>query len=143
VALGVVRYRDKKLVAIGLAAVLFTIVVYGWLFYFIGYSDLARKGEAKTQPGILNEVVKAIEFYKLQNGHYPDSIQQVHTKDEPLIIFDVLSKKGFGDYNPFFYQRIDSGNTLYSCGLDQKLHTSDDIFPSVESTNIGFIKDNR
>ena len=137
-----ITHKDRKLILIAVGCILFTVLLYGSMFLYMR-SDSARKFMASAQPPMLNTVVKAIEFYKIQNSHYPDSIQQVVNGGEIVFIYDQMSVRGFGDMQPYFYQRIDSGYTLYSRGIDGQLHTDDDIFPSLSTKNIGLIKTNK
>ena len=65
--LGIVRYRDKKLIWIGAAAMSFSIVLYGSLFIYLN-SDANRRSFAPVSRQLLDDLVKNIEFYKLQNG---------------------------------------------------------------------------
>jgi hypothetical protein len=83
---GIFKYKDKKFALIGLAGVLFTVAVYAPLIYE------SRKGIAfvdmsKIQ---LNSLVKEIEFYKIQNGEYPDSLRQLDIHDSFTSIHDPI-----------------------------------------------------
>lgn len=66
------KANNSKLKYAGTAGILFTVILYGSLGYFgfvqeDGAYDELRASLAKTQ---LTGAVQAIEFYKVQNGHY-------------------------------------------------------------------------
>lgn len=103
-----------------------------------------KEGFAKLTQVQLNEVITQIEFYKLQNGFYPDSLQQLNSpKKYAVIIQDpllVLSKPQ--SQTIFNYQRLENHYKLFSSGIDLIANTKDDIYPSIEITsrNTGFRK---
>lgn len=102
----------KKLALIGLAGISFTIVIYGGLFYFGivqrgGIYDNLRAKMAQTD---LNSLVQTVEFYKIQHGEYPDSLETLEKslpKDsvEAFMVFDPRGLKG-NQY--FYYQKVDA-----------------------------------
>jgi hypothetical protein len=132
---GIFRYKDTKYALLGLGGILVTVAVYAPLVY------KSRQGTAfvdmsKMQ---LNGLVKEIEFYKLQNGTYPDSLEQLDIKDGFTSIHDpILNIKDNDKYN---YHKIRNKYTLFSSGLDQIPNTSDDIYPSlsIDTSKIGLI----
>jgi hypothetical protein len=136
---GIFQYKDKWLVFIGLACVAFTIFVYSSLFYSTKNSKVFKDGFANISQMQLNSLVKEIEFYKLENGVYPDSLQQLGLKDSFTNIDDpLLSGKKNDTYN---YHRIGNKYTLFSSGPDQIPNTADDIYPSIkiDTSKIGLI----
>lgn len=143
IVLGIFKYRDKKLILIGTTALLFTVIIYSSLFYYFQYSEAGAKEFAKTTPALLNNVVKDIEFYKLQNGSYPDSLEQLLPNDKFVMIHDVLSSRGFSRTTAKFnYKKIGSKYLLYSSGIDRVPNTKDDIYPAIsmrDSSKIGLI----
>jgi hypothetical protein len=140
VTLGLVRYKDKKLVLIGFAAILFTIAVYGLLFYFSEYSATGRKMTAEIAQEQLNSLVKEVEFYKLQTGQYPDSLEQIQAYSKLAFIYDPLSTKATGNTKKFTYQRSGEQYSLHSVGIDMINNTEDDIYPSTDSKKTGLLK---
>mgnify|MGYP001051324413 CR=1 FL=1 len=71
------KAKYPKLKYVGSAGILFTVILYGSLGYFgfvqeDGVYDELRGTMAKSQ---LTTAVQAIEFYKVQNGNYPESLQ--------------------------------------------------------------------
>ncbi len=71
------RPGGKKLAAVGLAGIIcLSVIPYGALFYFGfvqrgGMYDGLRLKQAQNS---LNTTVQSIEFYKVANGNYPDSM---------------------------------------------------------------------
>jgi hypothetical protein len=143
-ALGIFKYRDKKLILIGVLAFLFTVAVYGSLFYYFAYSNKGGEQLATTSQTFLNSLVKDIEFYKTINGAYPDSLEQLSKNNEMSFIHDPLLSRHPGiKITKFNYLKFEDKYTLFSSGLDRIANTADDIYPSVilsDSTKIGLIK---
>lgn len=77
ITLGIFKYKDKKLILIGFAALLFTVSIYSYLFYDLQYSERGRRTQIEFTQQFLNDMVKNIEFYKIQYGTYPDSLKQL------------------------------------------------------------------
>jgi hypothetical protein len=139
ISLGLFKYRDRKLVFIGIAAILFTVLVYGSLFIYIN-SDSARKQWSSVVPEQLNSLVRDIEFYKIQNGQYPDSLEELLQNNKLLLIDDPLSAKAFGQKKKYNYRKANNHYILFSSGIDRIENTDDDIFPSVDTAKTGLIK---
>lgn len=136
ILLGIFKYKDKKLILIGLMALSFTVATYGALYYFGEYSETGRKGVAAVSLLWLNDLVKDLEVYKLKHGEYPDSLEQLRNKDELIPIYDPLHKSKVDNVaRKFIYKKINSKYLLYSCGIDQIPHTKDDIFPTITLTD--------
>ena len=127
----------KPLIILGLSGIVFTIIIYGSIFYF-GFSQ--RGGvydQMRTQMAVsqLLDLVKEVEYYKIQNGHYPDKIEDLATKENEkssIIIFDPTSIYRGGKV-PHFYYRLDKNDSyfLLSVGNDGIPFTQDDILPSI------------
>jgi hypothetical protein len=96
---------------------------------------------AQTQ---INDLVKNIEFYKMQNGSYPDSLQQVVDKNSFTSIADVSQDTKVGETMPLYhYKKLGNKYLLFSPGLDGKLNTKDDIYPTLsnpDTSKLGFIR---
>ena len=139
VSLGVFKYKDRKLVFIGIADILFTVFIYGSLFLYMN-SDSAREKWSSVIPDQLNGLVKEIEFYKLQNGEYPDSLDQLLPSNKLSMIYDPVSAKAFGQKKKYNYRKDDNHYILFSSGIDMIEKTGDDIFPSIDTVKTGLIK---
>jgi hypothetical protein len=143
IILGVFKYKDIWLVILGALGVGFTIIIYtiysGMPTAYDLNSKQAKSAFAQEAQYQLNSLVKEIEFYKLENGVYPDSLQQLGLKDSFTNIDDpLLSGKKNDTYN---YHRIGNKYTLFSSGPDQIPNTADDIYPSIkiDTSKIGLI----
>ena len=127
----------KKLALAGAAGIAFTIVLYSGLFYFGfkkrgGIYDKLRVELAESD---LTQLVQAIEFYKVQNGKYPDSLKTLSEslpKNSTVFIFDPTDVKMKGAPRYFYYELADQNHYyLLSVGPDGKPFTRDDILPEV------------
>jgi len=145
ILLGSSKYKNKKLILIGSAAVLFTVVVYSSLFYYSMYSTKFRKDFSHFCQPEMNELIKSIEFYKIENGQYPDSLEEVN--DEKLFshIWDPMAQKETDNKRQYYYKKAGGKYVLFSSGVDRIPYNADDIFPSArffDSTKTGLIKPN-
>jgi hypothetical protein len=123
VILGIGKYKDKRLILIGSLAISFTILVYSSLFYVTYYSDFGRQQFAQIAGIELNRLVEKIEFFKLKNRNYPDSLEQLLEFDSSVDLYDPLSGKGGEGFKMFNYKRLGEHYTLFSSGIDKNIHT--------------------
>jgi Type II secretion system (T2SS), protein G len=143
IVLGLIKLEigGKKLIALGCLGILFTVVLYGGLFYFGfvqrgGIYDKLRGGLARIE---LTELVKNIEYYKIINGRYPDSLFELQAslgKQTFNSIYDPTQMHSL-NFDPkngtFYYQLTDDKSHYYLLGVgaDQKPFTSDDLLPDL------------
>jgi hypothetical protein len=134
---GIAR-RAWPLIVLGACGILFTIVIYSTLFYFGSFyrGGVYDKMRAQFAVTMLNDVVKEIEFYKLQHCHYPASLSELDPKDK--MQFPKTFDPTIIDLNPkrdrhFFYQPDPTGSFYYlrSVGPDAIPFTEDDIVPTL------------
>jgi len=132
---GISKYRDAKYIIIGLSGILVNALYFGILIYYLNGGSLTngkflRSGFADMSQMQLNSLVKEVEFYKLQNGVYPDSLRQLELKNGLINIHDpVLDNSKKNIYN---YHKIGNKYTLFSSGIDEIPNTADDIYPSIK-----------
>ena len=133
---GVVR-QVRSLIILGACGILFSVILYSALFYFGFHQRGGIYDKLRTQMAVtmLNGAVKDIEYYKLQHGHYPASLQDLDTKDPNKLpnIFDptAMERK---DADKYFFYKLDATGTSYflrSVGPDGIPFTADDILPSI------------
>ena len=136
-------YKDKWLAMIGAFGILFTVAIYSAMFLFFFKSGLPRKAQVSASQLYLNTLVQTIEYYKLEHGQYPDSLQQLASKEKFVMIYDPLrfttNRKKKGEV--FNYERIGSKYLLFSSGVDGVPNTPDDLHPKVimsDSSKIGW-----
>jgi len=133
--------RSRSAVAVlGAVGVLALVIVFafGALFYF-GF--VQRGGvydglRARLAQSTLNSLVPAIEFYKLQHGTYPESLDQLRKslpKDSITPVFDPTITHFGTSPKPFFYERVGSDHYyLRGVGADGIPFTPDDILPDID-----------
>ena len=138
---GVVKYKDKRLIFIGCLAIFFTVAIYGFLYYLTYYSDFGKREFAEIAQKKLNNLVPEIEFFKLKKGRYPDSLEQLLEVNELTDFSDPVSGNGGDNYRPFNYKKIGQHYTLFSSGIDQIINTNDDIYPRVDTGHLGLIRE--
>jgi type II secretory pathway pseudopilin PulG len=129
----------KALALVGAGGIAFTVVAYGALFYFGTiqrggiYDDLRRK-LAQRQ---LGQLVQSIEFYKVANGEYPTSLQQLQeavrkNKNTTIFIHDPTDVNIAAGPRYLYYERVGTDRYyLRSVGPDGQPFTADDIVPQV------------
>jgi hypothetical protein len=140
---GLIRYKDKWLSIIGAAGILWTIIVYSALFYAGTHASIFKKGFADISQMQLNSLVKNVEFYKLEYGQYPDSLQQLLNDDKLAPINDPIQGLQIKANSYYNYEKVGDKYLLFSSGQDGIPNTKDDLFPQVtitDSSKIGLLK---
>lgn len=140
---GLFRYKDKWLAIIGAAGFLWTVIVYAALFYAMKHTTVFNRGFEDISQVQLNSLVKNIEFYKLQHGQYPDSLEQLKADDQQVLIHDAAQGMKANETVLYNYKKIGDRYSLFSSGQDGIPNTKDDLFPRVaipDSSKIGLIK---
>jgi hypothetical protein len=143
IILGTTRFKDKWFTLIGVFGIVFTIIIYSSLFYASKHSSVFTKGFKELSQMQLNSLVKNIEFYKLQNGQYPDSLQQLTKDDNSVFIYDAIQSNQQRKNNLYNYSKVGEKYKLFSSGEDGIPNTKDDLYPQLtakESSKIGLIK---
>ena len=132
------KARGKLLALIGGGGILLNIILYSSLFYrgFIkrgGVYDNLRVELAKSS---ITELVLAIEFYKVQNGKYPESLEILRKslpKNSTVFVFDPTDVQIVRKTRYFHYELVDNQHYyLLGVGPDGQPFTRDDILPEVE-----------
>lgn len=136
--------KHTKLKIVGTCGIAFTIILYGALGYFGfvqegGVYDDLRHKMAKAQ---LTNLVQAIEFYKVQNGHYPDSLEVLQKslpENSMVFLYDATQVSAEGRL--YYYKVIDEKSYhIRAYGRDGALNTADDVLPTPIS-NVGLVAD--
>ena len=139
--LGITRFKDKWFTLIGVFGILFTIIIYTTLFYVGNHTSYIKNGFRVMSQINLNNLVKDIEFYKITNGQYPDSLKQL--KINSTFIYDPIQSNQKNTSNLFNYLKVDDKYRLFSSGEDGIPNTKDDLYPQVSYkliNKIGLIK---
>ncbi len=130
-----------------------TIIIYGTLFYkgFVERGGVFDELRSQMAQPMLTDLIKSIEYYKLQEGTYPEKLEELipESQQQPqsfIMIYDPthidLKMK---EPRLFYYELINQGRNYYllSTGPDGLAFTEDDIHPAVteeQMRNIGYIK---
>jgi hypothetical protein len=132
------RAGGKKLALVGVAGILVTVVLYGGLIYLAViqrggiYDDL----RLRMAEGTIVDVVRAIEFYKIQNGKYPESLDVLRTslpENSFVFVFDPTDVNLKSQPRPFHYELVDAEHYyLLGVGSDGQPFTADDLVPRIE-----------
>jgi hypothetical protein len=129
------------LVAMGTAGTLVTVAAYGSLFYFgfVQRGGLFDDLRTKLAQTAATNLVQAIEFYKVQNGRYPESLD-VLTRSQPK-----ESTAAMLDARQFHYEVVGKDHyRLVGLGADGVPFTGDDVHPAVTPTpgsKLGLLRD--
>jgi len=132
------KLGGKKLALIGAGGIAFTIVLYSALFYFGFVQRGGIYDDLRTQlsESSITSLVQAIEFYKTQNGEYPESLEVLQKslpKDSLVFVFDPASVNLGGEQRYYHYELIDNEHYyLLGVGPDGQPFTQDDVLPKIE-----------
>ena len=135
---GTKKFGGKKLAIIGTCGIGFSVLLYGSLFYFGFvqrggvYDDL----RAQLSKSTITSLVQGIEFYKTQNGQYPDSLETLR-KSLPetslVFVFDPSHVQMGGEPRYYHYELKDESHYyLLGIGPDGEPYTGDDLLPNIE-----------
>jgi hypothetical protein len=135
------KVGGKIVAGIGTVGILCTILIYSLIVYQFIHGGIFFKGFSKMTESNLSDVVVHIEFYKTQNGKYPESLevlQQSLPKDS-IIQMEVIDMTNPGlpasgkKANYFYYQVADSDHYyLLGVGPDGIPFTCDDLLPKLD-----------
>jgi len=91
----------------------------------------------------ITSLVQAIEFYKVQNGQYPESLEELRKslpENSMVFIFDPTDAQIGGEPRYYHYELQDESHYyLLGVGPDEKPYTSDDVLPNIEVKEDGGI----
>lgn len=144
IILGLTHYKDRVFIVMGAIGVAITVSIYGSLIFFTMNSGAVKNGFAELTQTEVNDLVKTIEFFKVQNGQYPDSLQQLDIKGGSFVsIYDTMNDlKPGSKAAPYQYHKLGKKYLLFSVGVDGKPNTKDDIYPNLmvaDTSKVGFI----
>ncbi len=138
----------KRLAIISSCGIGFSIILYSSLFYF---GAVQRGGvhddlRAQLRKATITSLVQAIEFYKTQNGSYPESLE-ILSKSLPENSMEFVydpSNVQMGGKSRYYYYQLEGISHYYLLGLgpDEKPYTKDDLLPDIvvkENSGIGFL----
>jgi hypothetical protein len=130
-----------KLALIGAAGIMFSVLLYGGIFYFgfVQRGGIYDDLRAKMAQNSLNSLVQSVEFYKVSHGDYPDSLdtlkasQKAGALDAVFVMDPRLLPDGKGD-RQFYYKRVDADHYyLRGVALDGKPFSPGALVPQVSA----------
>lgn len=139
---GLIKYKDKWLMLIGIGGIVFSVVIYSSFFWGMKNASVFRQGFKELSQMQLNSLVRHIEFYNLQYGKYPDNLAALQAGDPMAPVSDPIQGSQLRKITDFEYQKIGDKYTVYSSGEDGKPGTADDLYPKIiitDSSRIGLI----
>jgi hypothetical protein len=99
-----------------LFAIIFWVVFFAYIVHRVFNSHAFNDMQKQFTKEELNTAFKDVEFYKLQHGHYPDSLREVeHFRQREL-----------------FYQKTGDKYWLFAVGEDKQPFTADDMYPTMD-----------
>ena len=143
------KSNSKLLGGLGFAGIMLSIILYGTLFYKISNDGGFSKGFEVHAINAMTSLVRDIEYYKLQHGNYPESLDVLReslTDSEIPFPYDISGPiNGTGQQRDYYYNIVNEGKNykLFGIGQDATPFTSDDIFPIIDpekDKNIGWVK---
>ena len=138
--LGIFQYKNRILIMLGIIGIVFTFVLYMIWFPPIWNKNERDKQITGLSQTFLNNLVKDIELYKLQHGHYPEKLELLQSPNTIIMIIDPLQSEKNKDA-VFNYSVIGDKYTVFSSGIDGIPKTEDDIYPQLSDTlKTGFTK---
>lgn len=135
---------------LGTVGILITIVLYGYILPNSVNSEEFYDNFKSFNQKRMFTLIKSIEYYKLQNNKYPNSINEFREslKDDldKSMTFEIVSPND--EPRSYYYKLTNDGKNymLFSIGKDSIAFTEDDIYPVFDSKtdkNIGWVKGNR
>jgi hypothetical protein len=136
--------KNRILLYLGVFGIFLTASFFIGGLLYSKYSDVGKAKRVELARISLDEVMRDIEYYKIQFGVYPDSLDELKSVDRMVFIMDPLSQQGIFStkLNSLHYKKIDSSHyTLFSAGFDRIPNTNDDVYPYIAaSQKSGLVK---
>lgn len=143
------RPNSKLLGLLGFCGIMFSVILYGVILpSMFKNTDIAKQFEPHAISA-MTSMVRNIEYIKLQNGAYPESMEEIRAsfkEGEMVFSYDVSGPLTMTDTpRDFYYEVINSGSNylLLGMGADATPFTADDIYPLIDPAkdkNIGWVQ---
>jgi len=146
ILLGAIKYGNKKLVLIGIAALIPSFIVYGFLYTY-NFTPSGKSNWTTFNKPQLDQLVMNIEFYKKEHKVYPDSLEVLSKDQIFLSITDPVQTFSGSKYGiNYYYKNEGNRYLLFAMGVDGIPFTDDDIFPDTkyfDSSLTGLVRPNK
>ena len=133
--LGIVN-KNKSTIIWGIVGILFTPIFWITVLVAIDASGFNSQSNILFTKNNLNEMVKDLEYYRVKNGSFPDSLGQLRNQNNFFDDSDLSSENIFHwklKSQRLYYKKInDTSYILQAKGKDTILNTEDDIFPDLK-----------
>jgi hypothetical protein len=142
------KLGGKKLAIVGACGIGFSVILYGSLFYFGFmqrggvYDDLRLQLSKNT----ITSLVQAIEFYKTQNGSYPESLEALKQSlpENSMVFVHDPTHVQMGGEPRYYHYEPEGGDHYYLLGVgpDEKPYTADDVLPDIninQNSGVGLL----
>jgi len=134
------RPNSKLLALLGFCGIMVSVILYGVILPgMLNNTNFSKKFEPHAISS-MTSLVRNIEYFKLQNGVYPKSMDEIRAslkEGEMIFSFDVSGPAVMeGKQRDFYYEVINDGNNyfLFGIGVDSTPFTEDDIYPLIDPT---------
>lgn len=143
------RPNSSLLGLLGFCGIMVSVILYGVVLPGIFKSTDFSKQFEPHAISAMTSLVRNIEYIKLQQGAYPESMEEIRAnlkEGELVFTFDLSGPATMGDtQRDFYYEVINDGSNylLFGLGVDGKPFTEDDIYPLIDPAkdkNIGWVK---
>lgn len=138
----IARKANSKLLGIlGGCGIAVTVLLYGVLLPVVISlfgEGFFTKGFEPHAISTMTNLVRTIEYYKLQNSRYPENLNELRStlkEGELVMTYDVSGPAKLGEHHrEFHYEIIGDGKKylLFGVGSDGIPFTNDDIFPIID-----------
>jgi hypothetical protein len=142
------KLGGKKLAIIGACGIGFSVILYSSLFYFGFvqrggvYDDL----RAQMSENTITSLVQAIEFYKTQNGNYPESLEVLKNSlpENSMVFVHDPTHVQMGGEPRYYHYELEGENHYYLLGVgpDEIPYTADDVVPKIninQNSGVGLL----
>lgn len=138
IADGISKFKDKRFILIGLGGIVFNACIFLFCFYYFDFPIKLKLAFVPVSQNQVNTLLKDVEFYKLKNGIYPDSLGQLKTDSLDMSIYDpLLENEKLNKNSEYNYHKVGNHYYLFSSGVDGIPNTKDDIYPQVAESDTG------
>ncbi len=123
----------KLVLTIGVSSILLHVAYYLFISSLF-YKEKWDEGLMNLSRSGLIRIVQSIEYYKLQNDHYPDNLDILKKKYGTISADPILMDIRREGSHYYFYELGENNKSykLFSVGPDGKPFTDDDILPEID-----------